>query len=77
MSTSTDELNGLIDQARQRGARVTVVWDEDAAVEGRRVHESVRVTGLPGIGTHPMSPIAAAERLREALSKLATKETSQ
>jgi hypothetical protein len=68
--TDTQELDDLITSARARGAIVTVVYDADVFVaEGRRIHESIQVTGLPGVGPYPMSPISAAETLRRALHK--------
>lgn len=67
--TDTKELNTLINQAEALGAVVTVTYDQDALIdEGRHIHETIQVTGLAGIGPYPMSPIAAAESLRRALS---------
>jgi len=60
--TTTKELNNLIAKAEKMGADITVVWNEE---DGRKLHESVAVKGLKGCGPFPMSPIAAAERLRE------------
>lgn len=63
-----DELLALIEQLREHGATVSVTYDEALrASEGREVIETVTVSGVRGIGPEPMSPISAAERIREAL----------
>jgi hypothetical protein len=65
--TDTQELDDLISTARYQGATVIVEYDAQAkAEEGRRVYETIQVSGLEGIGPHPMSPISAAEALRSA-----------
>jgi hypothetical protein len=65
--TDTNELNDLIAGARARGATVIVEYDAELlASEGRRVHQTIRVSGLEGVGPYPMSPISAAETLRRA-----------
>ncbi len=69
MATDTRELNALIAWARNKGAKVTVKWDAKALRdEGRHIHESIQVSGLKGVGPHPMSPIYFAEKLRELKS---------
>lgn len=65
--TNTQELDDLIIQARSLGAIVTITYDANAlATEGRQVHRSIQVSNYPGVGPCPMSPISAAEALREA-----------
>ena len=67
--TSQKELRNLIARAEAKGAIVTVQLDESALEsEGREIITRLNVVGLKGVGTHPMSPISAAERLREALA---------
>lgn len=61
--TSDKELDDLIAQAERRGAVVTVERDADGG------YRSVMVAGLPGCGPRPMSPISAAERLRELVGQ--------
>lgn len=68
--TDTNELDRLVSTARYFGATVTVVYDDDAfKTEGRRVYETIQVSGLAGVGPYPMSPISAAETLRPALHR--------
>lgn len=63
--TDTGELDYLISLAQAAGATVTVTYDEDLLQrEGRRVHETIQVSNLQGIGPCAMSPISAAEALR-------------
>ena len=65
---SNSELFNLVERLRAHGAKVDVTYDADLkAAEDRDVIASVSVAGVRGIGPHPMSPIAAAERIREAL----------
>lgn len=60
------ELTNLIARAEAKGAHVEVEYDQKALPEeGRTVPLSLTVTGLRGCGPGEMSPIAAAERLRE------------
>lgn len=67
MMTDTYELDELITRARTLGAAVTVEYDADIlAKEGRRIHQTIQVSGLAGVGPYPMSPISAAETLRRA-----------
>lgn len=66
--TGTRELDDLITSARARGAMVTVTCDENAQCdEGRRIYETIQVSGLAGVGPYPMSPLGAAETLRGAV----------
>jgi hypothetical protein len=62
-------LQGLCDLATAAGAKVTVELDEKALAEGRRAIRRVTVSGVPGIGPHPMATIAATERLCLAKSQ--------
>lgn len=62
-------LQGLCDLATAAGAKVTVELDEKALTEGRRAIRRVTVSGVPGIGPHPMATIAATERLCIAKSQ--------
>lgn len=65
--TDTQELDDLVSRARYLGATVAVTYDADAMMlEGRRIYETIQVSGLPGVGPFPMSPISAAETLRAA-----------
>lgn len=64
--TDEKELGELIERARAAGAIVNVTYVES---DGRKLVESVRVHGLSGVGPYAMSPLSAAERLREALGK--------
>ena len=51
------------------GAVVTVEQDLEAYhTEGRTIIETVQIENVVGIGHYPMSPIAAAEAMRKALS---------
>lgn len=66
--TSNEELVNLIRRARWQGAIVTVTFDQKAqSEEGREIISTVQIAGLKGCGPHPMSAIAAAERLRECV----------
>jgi hypothetical protein len=68
--TDTQELNALIQKARELGAIVGVTYDVAAwKEEGRVIHESIQVLGLDGIGPFPMGPITAAELLRPAVHR--------
>lgn len=62
------ELNSLLDLAREAGAKMPVVMDQELfEKEGRKVIESVTIhSGIPGIGKHPASGFAACEALRSA-----------
>lgn len=69
--TDEKELRELVEAARARGAEVFVRHDEDALrTEGRELIDEVKVLGVPGIGPFPMSALAAAEALREALVEM-------
>ena len=61
--TDRRELEALVAKARARGAEVEVTEDHAGYVDSIRVWK-----GLPGVGPYPMSPLSAAERLREALN---------
>jgi len=63
---STKEIQVLVDRMRRAGATVEVRYDRVPAImEGRdMIVENVTITDAKGIGPHPMSPIAAAERMR-------------
>lgn len=65
--TSTEELNSLIEAARNNGAVILVTYDADARMfEGRDIIETVQVVGgVKGVGPYPMPAITAAERLRQ------------
>lgn len=65
---SQRELEQLCTKAAAKGARVLVILDKAAAREGRTVYSQVTIVGLTGCGPAPMSPIAAAERLRECFA---------
>lgn len=68
---SNSELRDLVERLRAHGAQVDVTYDAALqASEGRDVIDSVTVAGVRGIGPHPMAPIAAAERIREALAAI-------
>ena len=67
--TNDAEIEALAERARKMGAAVTILRKpefEDGRPTGRNPIESVQVAGLKGVGPFPMSPIAAAERLRAA-----------
>ena len=70
MSNFNYELFELIDKARLGGANVSYAMDIGALMrEGRDIIESVQVhSGIPGIGPHSMSPLIAAEQIREAIA---------
>ncbi len=65
---SNNELQALCDLAKRSGAQLTITHDARALnEEGRTIIESVQVvSGVPGIGPHPMSAIFATEALRRA-----------
>ncbi|KVN48769.1 hypothetical protein WT12_08465 [Burkholderia territorii] len=66
--TSEKELYELIERAQGVGAIVTVTNDgNEVAHDPRGFIQSVQVSNLEGVGPNPMSPLHAAERLREAL----------
>ncbi len=66
MSTTTKELLSLIKKVEAKGATVEIEYDMEALIEeGRSIIESVKITGLKGCGPFAMSPISAAERMRE------------
>ena len=61
-------LKNLVVAAVGAGARIVTTYDVSALRdEGREIIDTVTVSGVSGIGPHPMSAIAAAERLREFL----------
>ena len=67
--TSDETKARRMTRAEAKGAVVTVQIDElELAAEGREIITQVHVLGIKGVGPHPMSPISAAERLREALA---------
>lgn len=64
--TDLRELTELIARAEAKGAHVEVEYDSEAlSQEGRTVPKKLTVSGLRDCGPGAMSPIAAAERLRE------------
>ncbi|MFX1767941.1 hypothetical protein PWP93_36335 [Paraburkholderia sp. A1RI-2L] len=66
---SDNELYVLIERVRATGAVVNVTYDGDStARDPRGFIRSVQVAGLRGIGPCAMSPLYAAERLREVLA---------
>ncbi|WP_434716318.1 hypothetical protein [Paraburkholderia sp. A3RO-2L] len=70
--TSEKEICALIERARLAGAVVKVTYDGASnAHDSRGFVSSVQVAGLRGVGTFPMPPLCAAERLREALAEQA------
>jgi hypothetical protein len=65
--TSTKELETLVATITAKGARATVEYSNGEI-------SSVEIRGAKGIGPCPMAPIHAAERMREFLRALETKE---
>jgi hypothetical protein len=66
--TDEKEISCLIERVRSAGALVFVTYDGDEhASDERGFIQTVKVFGLPGIGPAPMSPLYAAERMREVL----------
>lgn len=65
------ELVSLIELATKAGATIITTRDEQAwKKEGRNIIETVLVCqGIPGIGKHPASGMAACEALRAAKAK--------
>jgi len=61
MMTDPRELNELITRMKRYGAVVTVTPSADDPFN------EIQISGAKGIGPHPMSPIYAAERMREWL----------
>lgn len=57
------ELEALIVKAQAAGATVTV--DRDATEGDHPIR--VRVIGLKGVGSFPMSPLSFAERMRKVV----------
>ena len=67
--TSTKELNELIARIKAKGGKVVVEWDAEAEIlEGRKIHKRITVTNLKGCGSCPMSPVYAAEKMRDLLA---------
>lgn len=67
--TDDKEIEALVAKARAMGATVTILRQlerEAGRLTGRNPIQTVQVAGLKGVGPYPMSPIAAAERLRKA-----------
>ena len=66
--TSTKELNELMTKIEAKGGKVVVEWDTEAEIlEGRKIYKRITVTNLKGCGSFPMSPIYAAEKMRDLL----------
>lgn len=63
--TDTKELETLVAKMIAKGARARINYDHS---EGRNAVGSVEIYDAKGIGSHPMAPIAAAERMREWLA---------
>jgi hypothetical protein len=61
---SEKELHRLFAAAQTKGAAVAVSYDSEGFVR------TVTISGARGIGPHPMSPIGAAERLREFTARV-------
>ena len=61
--TTRQELLELAGRVAERGGMVVFEYDPSETVI-----ESVTVSGVAGIGPGAMTPISAAERLREALA---------
>ena len=66
--TSTKELNELVTKIEARDGKVVVEWDTDGISEGRKIYKRITVTNLKGCGSCPMSPIYAAEKMRDLLA---------
>lgn len=70
--TTNDEVLDLCKKARQAGAHVTLTYEGGASPDDPgAIVETVTVRSeIPRLGgPHPMSPIAAAEHLRDAWAK--------
>lgn len=67
--TSEQELLDLIEKASQMGADVNVTYCEHEKKKGWNIIDTVQVIGIKGIGHYPMTPIAAAETLREYIAR--------
>ena len=69
--TDTPQLLALISKVKSLGGKVTVEWDATAKErEGRDIISTVQIQNMPGCGPHPMSPISAAERMREIVTNI-------
>lgn len=64
--TDRKEIERLAAEVSASGATVTVSHDRDGYIS------TVMIQGAEGIGSHPMSPLAAAERMREYLYRIKT-----
>lgn len=74
--TDTPELLTLISKVKSLGGKVTVEWDTATKErEGRDIISTVQIQNVPGCGPHPMSPISAAERMREIVTNILGRKT--
>lgn len=60
--TDEKELMSLILQVMEIGGNVNVTYEEN---EGCMLIDTVQINNVKGCGPYPMSPIAAAEKMRE------------
>lgn len=67
MSVSNEELKRVIKRAEIEGGDIVVTFDKDAKGEGRDIIDSVKVSGIAGIGSYPLGAIGANESLVAAL----------
>ena len=66
--TDRKEIERLVRLMLATGARVDVRHDADGYIDTIQIAQCVPQAGRRTIGPHPMSPIAAAERMREYLN---------
>lgn len=59
--TDKKEIEGLKAKIEDMGGRVSINEDSEGWID------NVTIIGIKGIGTMPMSPIFAAERMRKAI----------
>lgn len=61
MSIDRRELENLVSRMEAHGAACIVTHGREGYIE------EIQISGAKGIGPHPMSPLSAAERMREWL----------
>jgi len=66
--TSEAELHQLSRLMQATGAVVEIAYDAEGYIDTIRVEQAVPKAGRRTIGPFPMSPIAAAERMRAYLN---------
>lgn len=66
--TSEAELKQLARLMMATGATVEIAYDRDGYIDTIRIDQLVPKAGKRSIGPFPMSPIAAAERMRAYLN---------